>query len=369
MKILYIILVFFILALPADALEVLSLENPYSGINVCAGETYDDGDVPTWNLSLLCYDLKLPPGAVGGDSVSIDGVGVVDPDFVSTGDIDFVDTSNTVTANINAGVVQDAELDYAVVTLNDFTNDASFITASTTDTLTAKTINGDDNDLLIRSHATDCTALTDGIEDELCLERDDNTIYVCEPIAGGCDTAGEWTSFGGGGADTNSVKEYYFTASALQFINAADSFPAPLKVAGTNIDINILAFDDSTDECVGANFLVPSDVQSGSTITFRLFYYPATASTNSVYWDFKHLPVTDAESWDQALTVESDGGCVGKGTTNQISVCTWTETLANTGWAGSDFVEFEICRDADNGSDNLTGDAYLTGFSVEIPRL
>lgn len=38
----------------------------------------------------------------GGDAVSIDGVGVTDPDFVSTGDIDFVDTANDITANYNA---------------------------------------------------------------------------------------------------------------------------------------------------------------------------------------------------------------------------------------------------------------------------
>ena len=44
-------------------------------------------------------------GAAGGDSISIDSVAVVDPDFVSTGDIDFVDTSNTVTANINNDAV------------------------------------------------------------------------------------------------------------------------------------------------------------------------------------------------------------------------------------------------------------------------
>lgn len=42
----------------------------------------------------------------GGDSIKIDGVNVTDPDFVSTGDIDFVDTSNTVTANINVGAVK-----------------------------------------------------------------------------------------------------------------------------------------------------------------------------------------------------------------------------------------------------------------------
>src|SRR3990167_9827786 len=36
-------------------------------------------------------------GVGGGDSVSIDGVAVVDPNFNSTGDVDFVDTANVVT--------------------------------------------------------------------------------------------------------------------------------------------------------------------------------------------------------------------------------------------------------------------------------
>jgi len=43
--------------------------------------------------------------AGGGDDVSIDSVAVVNPDFVSTGDIDFIDTANTVTANVKANSV------------------------------------------------------------------------------------------------------------------------------------------------------------------------------------------------------------------------------------------------------------------------
>jgi len=58
-------------------------------------------------------------GAGGGDEVSVDGVAVTNPDFVSTGDIDFVDTSNTVTANLNSGVVGVAEL--ASADFGDFT--------------------------------------------------------------------------------------------------------------------------------------------------------------------------------------------------------------------------------------------------------
>jgi hypothetical protein len=46
----------------------------------------------------------------GGDHVSIDGVEVSDPDFVSSGDIDFVNTSNTITALINAGSIIEPDL-------------------------------------------------------------------------------------------------------------------------------------------------------------------------------------------------------------------------------------------------------------------
>ena len=50
-------------------------------------------------------------GTGSGDAISIDSVAVTDPDFVSSGDIDFVDSSNTVTANINANVVDAAAID------------------------------------------------------------------------------------------------------------------------------------------------------------------------------------------------------------------------------------------------------------------
>lgn len=40
-------------------------------------------------------------------------------------------------------------------------------------------------------HATDCTAAT-AKQGVFCFEQDANTLYMCEPSAGDCDTAGEW---------------------------------------------------------------------------------------------------------------------------------------------------------------------------------
>lgn len=63
-------------------------------------------------------------GSGSGDNVSIDSVAVTDPNFVSTGDIDFIDTTNTITANINAGAIVNADvnasaaIDYSKLSLS-----------------------------------------------------------------------------------------------------------------------------------------------------------------------------------------------------------------------------------------------------------
>ena len=64
----------------------------------------------------------------------------------------------------------------------------------------------------LRSHATDCTALTDGVANEACLELDSDKLYTCQPSAGGCDTAGEWIALADGtGTDDQIASEVPFT--------------------------------------------------------------------------------------------------------------------------------------------------------------
>lgn len=55
-----------------------------------------------------------------------------------------------------------------------------------------------------REHATDCTALTDGKNTDLCYEIDSDRLFKCEPTSGDCDTSGEWKSQSTpvGGSDT-----------------------------------------------------------------------------------------------------------------------------------------------------------------------
>jgi hypothetical protein len=53
------------------------------------------------------------------------------------------------------------------------------------------------------THATDCTARTDGLAGDICVELDSDALFTCQPSAGDCDTAGEWIAVPAGSEVNN----------------------------------------------------------------------------------------------------------------------------------------------------------------------
>jgi hypothetical protein len=72
------------------------------------------------------------------------------------------------------------------------------------------------------SHATDCTSLTTGIANDICIELDSEDLYSCQPAAGGCDTAGEWilSGDGTGGSAATSLTEIHVFDEFIGGVNA-----------------------------------------------------------------------------------------------------------------------------------------------------
>lgn len=107
------------MTLPDNVEQVFNPGAANSGLNVgsIAGDPSGPANGAIWydstanELTARINGANTVLGAAGsGDSVEIDSVAVTDPDFVSSGDIDFVDTSNTITANINAGAIVNADV-------------------------------------------------------------------------------------------------------------------------------------------------------------------------------------------------------------------------------------------------------------------
>ena len=192
------------------------------------------------------------------------------------------------------------------------------------------------------------------------LENDAN------PIPDSC--VGDGTD-AGAGADTNADKEFVWPMVALLPLEAADSIPPIAKDAGTNLDLLVVDFDQSTDECRTVHFITPPDITSGGTVTFTVAWYAASVTTNAVIWDFRHNSgVADAVDPDQVVTTEAAAASTAPGTAGQLEIITWTETQTNLAWVASDIVVGAICRDADNASDTFAADARGVVFGIRIPR-
>lgn len=167
-----------------------------------------------------------------------------------------------------------------------------------------------------------------------------------------------------GGAMPSQTLNY----RASDFDALETNFAPLVQDNGTNNRMMVRAFDDTTEEFVNFSFPVPGEIDTSGTVTFRAFVYAATAvASRFVQLSFNHVPLTSNESWDAAGTDENSGDIALSGTQDQITVASWTETVSNLGWAADDIIIARLSRIAPSGTD-LTGDLYLIGFEIEIPR-
>ncbi len=137
-------------------------------------------------------------GGGTGDSISVDGVAVTDPNFASSGVVDFVDTSNTITGNINTGGITSTHLSDNTITFTDIAADLTMADGDTLD-LSAIDCDGTTCDGVITEgfkfpqHATNCSDVTG--EGVACWDTDD-VLYIGTGGSTIAIAAGGWTDTG-----------------------------------------------------------------------------------------------------------------------------------------------------------------------------
>jgi hypothetical protein len=135
---------------------------------------------------------------------------------------------------------------------------------------------------------------------------------------------------------------------------------------GTQIR-TVLAFDDTTEEYANFSIECPQNIDSGGTVTFRAHVTAATgAASKNVGLTLGHRPIDDGEAIDGAYTEEDSGAKAIDATTSDLTTIEWTETVSNLGWVAEDFISARLSRDT-GVSDDLTGDLYLLGLTIDIP--
>jgi len=169
-------------------------------------------------------------------------------------------------------------------------------------------------------------------------------------------------------ASSLSPKEYWFAAESLQPLETNSG--AIKKLAGSNVNVFVRAFNDTTEQYANGKLQVPGDVDTAGTVTFRSYVSAAIAvASKNIGLTFGHLALNDSEDWDPVTPyTEVDSGAIAiDATQDDVTEVTWTETISNLGWAANDLVLFRISRDTGVALD-LTGDMYMFSLAIEIPR-
>lgn len=217
---------------------------------------------------------------------------------------------------------------------------------------TATTPSSNDNDTSVATTAYVQSELTGYAADSatftnktLDVEGTDNSITIVDKVwfaAAGCNNA---------------------TATSFYDLPTANA-PAAACITGTNTQKGVLDFDAATDESAQVTLALPSDFTGAIDVKYK---WLAAATSGSVVWGVQTACVADAEtddpSWNTASTVTD----AAKGTTLQTNDASITGITA-TGCAAGELLHLRFFRDADNGSDGMTGDAGLIGAEVTLRR-
>lgn len=148
------------------------------------------------------------------------------------------------------------------------------------------------------------------------------------------------------------------TAGAVHTVLAGGSSPAE--------GIPALAFDSGTDESVDFVGVMPRNYAGGG-LTLTL-YWESTATSNAAVWGAAFRRVQDdAEDLDTAHTY--DFNTVTATTASaagevDYATITFTDGADMDSLAVGELFALRITRDADNASDNMTGDAYLIAIEI-----
>lgn len=122
----------------------------------------------------------------------------------------------------------------------------------------------------------------------------------------------------------------------------------------------VLDFDAATDEARYWHFVMPP-FYSGGSVAVKIHMRATSATSNDAYFQSAFEKMTgldiDSDSFDSAQS--------GHGTANATSGIDTIITITHTssqidGMVAGDEGRLSINRDADNASDNMTGDAEIT---------
>jgi len=160
-------------------------------------------------------------------------------------------------------------------------------------------------------------------------------------------------------------KETIWVPAVAMYPNTTNGAEAAqVELTAGQPELKCLDFDASTDEFAQFAVAFPKSWNEG-TVTFQAFFTSAGTNTGNAIFTLAGVAVSDNDAIDAAFGTAVSVTKAHSGTANDLDVSSESSaiTIAGTPAAG-DEVFFQVSRDANNGSDTLTGDARFLGIKL-----
>ena len=129
-------------------------------------------------------------------------------------------------------------------------------------------------------------------------------------------------------------------------------------------DLKVLDFDASTSEFAQFAITFPKSWDLG-TVTFIPTWSPSNTDTGDCLWSLSGLSVAEGETADTAFSAPQTSLDAGIGTVEDIQMGPESSAITIAGTkADGNQVFFQLERNADDGTDDFTGDARLLGIQL-----
>lgn len=147
------------------------------------------------------------------------------------------------------------------------------------------------------------------------------------------------------------------------------SFPTsnpgvPACQTGSNTQFGTMDFADSANLSAQFHLRLPPDWTGTIDARFKWF---TSATTGDVVWQLATICVADAQTSDPAFNTASTVTDTAKGTTLQQNDASIT-TVTVTGCAADELMYVKVSRDSAHGSDTLAATARLVGVALTLRR-
>ncbi len=269
-------------------------------------------------------------------------------------------------------------------TANDGTNpdidDTGFITASSTDTLTNKTLtspkigtsildtNGNELALLTATSSavnevTLANAAT-GNNPSFAATGGDSNIGIDLKTKGTGVIKAE-DSGGNVSAVKIAGKETIWIPAAAMYAattNGADA--EQVETTATRPDMMVFDFDASTKQYTQFTIAMPKSWNEG-TLTYQVYWAPSSTNTGNAIFGLQAVACADGDTIDVAFgtAIEVTDAGIGTVEDQQITSESSAMTVAGSPAAGEQ-TYFQLYRDAADGSDTFTGECRVLGIKL-----